>query len=153
MKNKERDENMIEMYQRGATLEIIGINYNLTKERVRQILNELDVDTHKYNSLKKIKIANALRNNSHLSAGGLAQLTGVHSTTVSAFVKARGVKLKHGNTKWQIAEPELRELYIAQNKTIRELTQIYNVCAMTVSRKIREFGLFKQPTKGNRKVQ
>jgi len=50
------------------------------------------------------------------------------------------------NFKYPITENELRELYIIQNRTIKEISEIFNCCINTVNNNLRKYDIFKPKT-------
>ena len=50
---------------------------------------------------------------------------------------------KNPNFKYLINENELRDLYINQNKTIKEISEIFNCCINTVNKNLRKYNIFK----------
>lgn len=55
---EERNKHILDLYNQGLTLKEIGTLYNISRERVRQLIEKQQVDKNPHYAMKKIKLYN-----------------------------------------------------------------------------------------------
>ena len=140
-----RDQEVIAMYQTGATMAEIGEKYNITRQRVSQIFKRFGVyvapsrrgrrpvdaeTTAKY-------VAEAVKLGSKSAA---AQSFGVSPDTISRALRRAGVKISNGKFTDEKVKADIIRRY-HNGERLREIAESYGTRAQHVNSLLRKWGV------------
>ena len=131
LKNPQRNKQMVELYAAGKTLEEIGSIYEITSERVRQILNMVEGQpaARRFNRSERVrterdalfeKVREAVSEN--LTIREAAENLGMSSTGINSLAKELGLEFKSAFHDSRERDAETVRLY-AQGVKISEIAE------------------------------
>jgi hypothetical protein len=167
-KRKTREEvaRMHALYETGCSLEEVGCDFNLTRERVRQLFVKFGFPTRRYSTSPNFKRRRAEHEQDKLiklpkeelerfyaknTIRETAARFGVGTETVKSNLLGYGIplrsrtetrRIKYGNP--ALTEEVLRRLYTEEGKTAKEIAAMFGYSVFSVKRlvyqsKIRKF--------------
>jgi predicted DNA-binding protein YlxM (UPF0122 family) len=163
----ERNKELIEKYQNGLSLREVGEIYNLSKQRVHQILERHGIETRNHTETERIKrlqeekrIPKRTLQNLYLkqkfSINQIAKQFSISHGCVKAQLVARDIpkrsfqeqmKILHSRLypKLQkITGEELYSLYVEKNYSGRRVAEFYGCSLQAINARLKKFGIRKR---------
>jgi len=166
--NESNTEPLIALYESGKTLQEVGDANNLSRERVRQIFKSIGYETRRFTSTerRKKRLAEAGKaRRIDLPKEELERLYWKEKLTIKEIAKHLGVNdgtvyqnfIRHGiptRSRYEIAalipakhpgltREKLYRLYIEENKSQREIGELFGCAPITIAKQAAEYGFRK----------
>lgn len=146
---RQRRKEMLERHLRGETLEEIGKEFGLSRERVRQIVTCDDGYCSKKRRRESVKVLIQKLHKPGMTLADMARLSGLSPDMVSSIASILGLEFRSGVVRVDVEPQEVAEVY-EMIGTVEGTAKHLGICPQICSRILRAAGVNTRKGMGRR---